>query len=67
MPFTVAADEVLDGCWAVVDHNGTVARRVLRAGQHAVPRPAVFESRAEAAACARRWNTHLDATASSTR
>ena len=61
MSFSVAADEVLDGLWTVVDQRGVVALRTVRAGRRHLPRPAVFRTRAEADACARRWNDHLDA------
>jgi hypothetical protein len=61
MSYSVAADEVLDGCWSVVDQRGVVALRTVRMGRRHTPRPAVFRTRAEADACARRWNDHLAA------
>ena len=61
MSFSVAADEVLDGLWTVVDQRGVVAVRMVRTRRRHLPRPAVFRTRAEADACARRWNAHLDA------
>jgi hypothetical protein len=60
MSYSVAADEVLDGRWSVVDETGTVARRRVRRAQRTVLRPAVFRTRDEATECARRWNVRLD-------
>jgi hypothetical protein len=57
--FAVAADEVLDGRWSVVDETGAVARRLVRRAHYTVPRPAVFRTRTEAAECARCWNARL--------
>jgi hypothetical protein len=59
MSFSVAADRVIDGWWSVVDHNGSVARRLIRKGERRVPHPAVFRTRDEADMCASRWNAHL--------
>jgi hypothetical protein len=64
MSFSVAADRTLEGWWSVVDHNGDVARRTIRRGRRTVARPAVFRTHDEAAAVARRCNTHLGADAS---
>jgi hypothetical protein len=63
MSFSIAADRVLDGCWNVVDHKGAVARRSSGKGQRRVPRPAVFRTRDEADAYARRCNAHLGSVA----
>ena len=59
MSFSVAADRVIEGWWTVLDHNGAVARRVVRRGQRTTARPAVFRTRAEADLHAERWNEHL--------
>ena len=57
--FSIAADHVLDGCWDVVDQRGTVALRPMGSGGQRVRRPAVFRTRDQADAYARRCNVLL--------
>lgn len=57
--FTIAPSRVLDGWWAVLDHNGTVARRPQKCTSRRNPRPAVYRERAEAEALALRLNRRL--------